>query len=103
MWMLHELNTTVQHLWNDSDVSTKVPGVKSTPVLLQLACEGFWAQSRPPLRISKNNMEEKGTASYKTSHKLNTLHIMPNQTIPTTVNYKNPMKQALLTIACRSI
>jgi hypothetical protein len=93
----------VQHWWNDPDGSTEVPGVKSAPVPLQLACEGFWAQSRPFLRISKNSMEDKGTATYKTSHKLNILNIMPDQTIPSTVNYKNPVQQALLTIACRSI
>jgi len=80
-----------------------VPGVKSTPLPLQLAWEGFWAQSRPLLRIRKNNKEDKGTANYKTSHKLNITHITPNQTISKTVNYKNPVKQALLTIACRSI
>jgi hypothetical protein len=88
----------VQHWWNDPDGSTEVPGVKSAPVPLQLPCEGFWAQSRPFLRISKNSTEDKGTATYKTSHKLNILH-----TIPTTVNYKNSVQQALLTIACRSI
>jgi len=61
----------VQHWWNDTDGTTKVPGVKSTPVPFHLACEGFWVQSRPFLRISKNNMEDKGTGTYKTSHKLN--------------------------------
>ena len=88
MWVLHEYNTTVQHWWNDSDGSTTVPGVKPTPVPLKLAREGFWVQSRSLLRISKNNKEDKGTATYKTAHKLNILHIMPNQTIPITVNYK---------------
>lgn len=97
------MNTTVQHWWNDNDGSTKVSGVKSAPVPLQLAHEGFWAQSRLLLRISKNSKEDNGTATYKTSHKLNILHIMPNQTISTRVNYKNLVKQALLTIACRSI
>jgi hypothetical protein len=92
MWILHEQNTTVQYWWNDTDGSTQVPRVKSPPVPLQLACEGFWAQSRTFLRISKNNMEDKGTTTYKTSYKLNIPHIMPNQTIPTTVNYKNPVK-----------
>ena len=53
MWMLQEYNTTVQHWWNDTDGSTKAPGVKSAPVPLQLAREGFWAQSSPLLRISK--------------------------------------------------
>jgi hypothetical protein len=60
----------VQHWRNDTDGSTKVPGVKSAPVPLKLACEGFWAQSRPFLRISKNSMEDKGTATYKTVLKI---------------------------------
>lgn len=63
MCMLHEQNTTVQYWWNDTDNSTQVPGVKSAPVPLQLACEGFWAQSGPFLRISKNNTEDKSTTT----------------------------------------